>query len=59
MFPLTPNVRVRMHPTHGDLRIADFKKGTLKLQPGSSAEQTLENELLGILSTVRDAAGKP
>ena len=40
-----------------DERIAAYKKGTLALQPGCDAEQTLEAELLGILSTVRETAG--
>ena len=40
-----------------DARIAAYKKGTLALQPGCDAEQTLEAEVLGILSTVRETAG--
>jgi DNA-directed RNA polymerase III subunit RPC1 len=40
-----------------DERIAAYKKGTLALQPGCDAEQTLEAEVLGILSTVRETAG--
>ena len=40
-----------------DDRITEFKKGTLTLQPGCNAEQTLEAEVLGILSTVRETAG--
>ena len=40
-----------------DERITAFKKGTLALQPGCDAEQTLEAEVLGILSTVRETAG--
>jgi DNA-directed RNA polymerase III subunit RPC1 len=40
-----------------DERIEAFKAGTLALQPGCDAEQTLEAEVLGILSTVRETAG--
>ena len=40
-----------------DERIKAFEKGTLALQPGCDAEQTLEAEVLGILSTVRETAG--
>jgi DNA-directed RNA polymerase beta' subunit len=40
-----------------DARIAAYKKGTLALQPGCDAEQTLEAEVLGILSTVRETSG--
>jgi len=40
-----------------DERIANFEKGTLDLQPGCNAEQTLEAEVLGVLSAVREAAG--
>ena len=40
-----------------DERIEAFKRGTLALQPGCNAEQTLEAEVLGILSTVRETAG--
>ena len=40
-----------------DERIEAFKQGTLALQPGCNAEQTLEAEVLGILSTVRETAG--
>ena len=40
-----------------DERIASFEKGTLDLQPGCNAEQTLEAEVLGVLSAVREAAG--
>lgn len=40
-----------------DERIASYEKGTLDLQPGCNAEQTLEAEVLGVLSAVREAAG--
>ena len=40
-----------------DERIAAFEKGSLVCQPGCDATQTLEAEVLGILSTVRETAG--
>ena len=38
--------------------ISDFGKGCLALKPGCDAAQSLENELTGILSKVREAAGQ-
>ena len=40
-----------------DERIASYEKGTLPLQAGCNAEETLEAEVLGVLSAVREAAG--
>ena len=40
-----------------DDRIASYQKGTLTLQAGCNAEETLEAEVLGVLSSVREAAG--
>jgi len=40
-----------------DERIASYEKGTLTLQAGCNAEETLEAEVLGVLSSVREAAG--
>jgi len=40
-----------------DERIASYAKGTLALQAGCNAEETLEAEVLGVLSSVREAAG--
>ena len=40
-----------------DQRIASYEKGTLPLQAGCNAEETLEAEVLGVLSSVREAAG--
>ena len=37
-----------------DERIKAFHAGTLDLQPGCNAEQTLEAEVLGLLSQVGD-----
>lgn len=41
-----------------DDNIAAFKRGELALQPGCSAEQTLEAVLSGILSRIRDDCGQ-
>ena len=38
--------------------IAAFRTGTLALKPGCDASQSLENELTGLLSKVREAGGQ-
>ena len=40
-----------------DAKIAMFKAGTLELQPGCDAEQSLESDLNGILGKLRDSVG--
>ena len=62
---VTPGARLRGQKeksvskgyTDCDERIAAYQKGTLTLQPGCNADQTLEAEVLGILSNVRETAG--
>jgi DNA-directed RNA polymerase III subunit RPC1 len=41
-----------------DANISAFQKGRLELKPGCDAVQSLEDELCGILSKVRESAGK-
>eukprot|EP00899_Mesostigma_viride_P025365 jgi/Mesvir1/6012/Mv00758-RA.2 len=41
-----------------DKHIASFAKGTLNLQPGCDAAQTLEAEITGELNKIREEAGK-
>ncbi|KAK8814306.1 hypothetical protein WA158_008168 [Blastocystis sp. Blastoise] len=38
--------------------IKEFKEGNIKLKPGCNADQTLENECVGLLSEIRDTIGK-
>ena len=38
--------------------ITQFKKGQLKLEPGCNAEQSLEQQVTGVLNNIREAAAK-
>lgn len=63
---VTPGPRLRQRKedlvaagyTECDRNIEAFKRGELALQPGCSAEQTLESVLSGILSRIRDDCGQ-
>lgn len=44
--------------TDCEILIAQYKSGQLQLLPGCTAEQTLENRILGVLSGVREHVGK-
>lgn len=63
---VTPGPRLRQRKeelvaagyTECDRNIDAFKRGELALQPGCSAEQTLESVLSGILSRIRDDCGQ-
>jgi DNA-directed RNA polymerase III subunit RPC1 len=63
---VTPGPRLRQRKedlvaagyTECDRNIEAFKRGELALQPGCSADQTLESVLSGILSRIRDDCGQ-
>ena len=63
---VTPGPRLRLRKeelvaagyTECDRNIEAFKRGELALQPGCSADQTLESVLSGILSRIRDDCGQ-
>ena len=63
---VTPGPRLRRRKeelvdagyTECDRNIEAFKRGELALQPGCSADQTLESVLSGILSRIRDDCGQ-
>ena len=44
--------------TDCEILISQYKSGQLQLLPGCTAEQTLENRILGVLSGVREHVGK-
>jgi hypothetical protein len=40
------------------LRVGQYRKGSLQLEPGCNLEQTLEANVTGVLNGIREAAGK-
>lgn len=58
-FPTPPPTPLSYHPPsfHPKVRLDEFEAGTLVQAPGCSAEETLESQMNGRLSQIRDDAG--